>query len=70
MISVVRFPPLNRPGCLEKSTRTCEPKLDQGHDRADFFEHLAAQKLAFDCQSSPLIVVEQNAFLAEFFLST
>ena len=33
--------------------------------RADFFESLATEDLAFDRQSTPLIIVQQDAFLAE-----
>ena len=33
--------------------------------RADFFESLAAEDLAFDRQSTPLIVVQQDPLLAE-----
>ena len=32
----------------------------------ELFELLSAQDLSLDCQSSPLVIVEKNAFLAEF----
>jgi len=35
---------------------------------ADFFEHSPSQDLAFDRQSSPLIVMEQDPFLPNLFL--
>ena len=43
-------PPQNRIGCEQ---------------RANFFESLAAEDLAFDGQTTPLIVVEQDAIPAE-----
>ena len=36
-----------------------------GHNRADFLEGLAAQNLSFDGQAAPLVIIEQDAFLAE-----
>ena len=36
-----------------------------GHNRGDFLERLAAQYLSFDGQAAPLIITEQDAFLAE-----
>jgi len=32
--------------------------------RADFLESLAAEDLPFDCQSTPLVVIQQNPLLA------
>ena len=34
-------------------------------ERADFAENLPAEHLAFDGQTAALVIVEQNAFLAE-----
>jgi hypothetical protein len=36
-----------------------------GHNRADFREFLAAQNLSFDGQAAPLVIIEQDAFLAK-----
>ncbi len=36
-------------------------------DRSNFTEHLPAQDFAFDSQTTPLIIVEQDSLLAEFF---
>jgi integrase/recombinase XerD len=38
-----------------------------GHNRADFLECLAAQYLSFNGQAAPLVISEQDAFLAELF---
>jgi hypothetical protein len=35
------------------------------HNRGDFLKRLAAQYLSFDGQAAPLIITEQDAFLAE-----
>ena len=33
----------------------------------ELFELLSAKNLSFDCQSSPLVIVQLNSFLANFF---
>jgi hypothetical protein len=35
------------------------------HDRGHLLEHLPPENLAFHSQAPPLIIVEQDAFLAE-----
>ena len=37
----------------------------RSEQRADFLETFATEDLACDCQSTPLVVGEQNAFLAQ-----
>ena len=36
--------------------------------RTDFIQYFSARDFAFDCQTSTLIVVEQDSLLSEFFL--
>ena len=39
----------------------------RSYDSGNLLQHLPAEDLAFDRQTAPLVIVEQDAFLAELF---
>jgi hypothetical protein len=62
-------------GLWPKSLRLCRRIRDfpvpaqngiGSHDRGHLLEHLPSEDFAFHSQAPPLIIVEQNAFPAEF----
>ncbi len=43
-------------------------RIRRAAERANLLEHFAAENLALDCKASPLVIVEEDTFLAELLL--